>query len=118
MKKVKLFNLHSYFYFFFLLIISLFCNSILTSPFIFFVKLKTRSYLSLCSGGYGIKKLKGYIRMFVVSESHNYEKIEEMKEAVTKVIDALTQEDCHVASQKLLERHKCIAGGADYFEGD
>ena len=33
-----------------------------------------------------------------------YEIIEEMKEAVTKVIDTLTQEDFHVAFQKLLER--------------
>ena len=33
-----------------------------------------------------------------------YETIEEMKEAVTKVIDALTQEDFHGAFQKLLER--------------
>ena len=48
-----------------------------------------------------------------------YERIEEMKEAVTKVIDTLTQEDFHVAFQKLLERYnKCIAAGGDYFEGD
>ena len=41
-----------------------------------------------------------------------YERIEEMKEAVTKVIDTLTQEDFHGAFQKLLERyHKCIAAG-------
>ena len=33
-----------------------------------------------------------------------YETIEEMKEAVTKVIDTLTQEDFHGTSQKLLER--------------
>ena len=33
-----------------------------------------------------------------------YETIEEMKEAVTKVIDTLTQEDFHRAFQKLLER--------------
>ena len=33
-----------------------------------------------------------------------YETIEEMTEAVTKVIDTLTQEDNHVAFQKLLER--------------
>ena len=39
-----------------------------------------------------------------------------MKEAVTKVIDTLTQEDFHGA---LLERYnKCIAAGRDYFEGD
>ena len=47
-----------------------------------------------------------------------YEATEEMKEAVTKVIDTLTQEDFHGAFQKLLERYnKCIAAG-DYFEGD
>ena len=45
-----------------------------------------------------------------------YETIEEMKEAVTKVIDALTQEDFHGAFQKLLERYnKCIAAGGNYF---
>ena len=48
-----------------------------------------------------------------------YEIIEEMKEAVTKVIDTLTQADLHGAFQKLLERYnKCIAAGGDYFEGD
>ena len=41
----------------------------------------------------------------------------EMKEAVTKVIDTLTQEDVHGAFQKLFERYnKCIAAGGDYFE--
>ena len=34
----------------------------------------------------------------------SYETIEEMKEAVTKVIDTFTQEGLHVAFQKLLER--------------
>ena len=48
-----------------------------------------------------------------------YEKIKEMKEAVTKVIDTPTQEDFHEAFQKLLERYnKCIAAGGDYFEVD
>ena len=48
-----------------------------------------------------------------------YETIEEMKEAVTKVIDMLTQEDDHGAFQKSLERYnKYIADGGDYFEGD
>ena len=47
------------------------------------------------------------------------ETIEEMKEAVTKVIDTLTQEDFYGSFQKLLERYnKCIAAGGDYFEGD
>ena len=42
-----------------------------------------------------------------------------MKEAVTKVIDTLTEEDFNGAFQKLLERYnKCIAAGGDYFEGD
>ena len=48
-----------------------------------------------------------------------YETIEEMKEAVTKVIDTLIQEDFYGDFQKLLERYnKCIAAGGDYFEGD
>ena len=47
------------------------------------------------------------------------ETIEEMKVAVTKVIDTLTQEDFHGALQKLLEWYnKCIAPGGEYFEGD
>ena len=48
-----------------------------------------------------------------------YETIEEMKEAVTKVVDMLLQEDFYGAFRKLLERYnKCIAAGGDYFEGD
>ena len=48
-----------------------------------------------------------------------YEIIEEMIEAMTKVIDTLTQEDFHGAFQKLFERHKkCIAAGEGYFEED
>ena len=34
----------------------------------------------------------------------HYDTIEEMKEAVTKVIDTLTQEDFHEAFEKLLEQ--------------
>ena len=42
-----------------------------------------------------------------------------MKEAVTKVIDTLTQEDFQGAFQKLWEWYnKCIAARGDYFEGD
>ena len=49
----------------------------------------------------------------------HFETIEEMKEAVTKVIDTLTQEDFHGAFQKFLERYnKCFATGGDYLEGD
>ena len=42
--------------------------------------------------------------------------LEEMKEAVTKVIDTLTQEDFDGVFEKLLERYKCIAAGGDNFE--
>ena len=48
-----------------------------------------------------------------------YEISEEMKEAVTKVIDTLAQEDFHGALPKLLERYnKCIEAGEDSFDGD
>ena len=48
-----------------------------------------------------------------------YETIEEMKEAVRKVINTLKQEDFHGAFRKLLERYnKFIAAGGDYSEGD
>ena len=47
-----------------------------------------------------------------------YEATEKMKEAVTKAIEMLTQEDFHVAFQKLLERYKCITAGGYFFEGD
>ena len=48
-----------------------------------------------------------------------YETTEKMKEAVTKVIDTLTQEDFHGAFQKVLERYnKWIAADGDYCEGD
>ena len=42
-----------------------------------------------------------------------------MKEALTNVIDTLTQEDFHGAFQSLLERYnKCIEAGEGYVEGD
>ena len=48
-----------------------------------------------------------------------YDTIEEIKEAVAKVIDTLTQEDFHGTLKKLLEQYtKGIAAGGDYFEGD
>ena len=51
--------------------------------------------------------------------SCRYEAIEEIKEAVTKVIDTLTLEDFHGGFQKLLEQYnKCIAAEGDYFEGN
>ena len=58
-------------------------------------------------------------RLFPKLRGCHYETIEEMKEAVTKVIDTLTEEDFHASSLKLLERYnKCIAAGGDNFEGD
>ena len=60
-----------------------------------------------------------YFWLFPKLTGCRYETIEEMKEAVTKVIDTLTQENFHGAFQKLLEWYnKCIAAGGDYFEGD
>ena len=57
--------------------------------------------------------------LFPKPRACRYETIEEMKEAVTKVIDTLTQEDFHGAFHKFLERYnKYIAAGGDYFEGD
>ena len=57
-------------------------------------------------------KLKGKLR------GCRYETIEEMKAAVMKVIDTLTQDDFHRAFQKSLERYKCTSAGGNYFEGD
>ena len=57
--------------------------------------------------------------LFPKLRGSRYETIEEIKEAVTKVLDMLTQENFHGTFQKLLERHnKSIAAGEDYFEGD
>ena len=42
--------------------------------------------------------------LFPKLQGCRYETVEEMKEAVTKVIDTLTQEDFHGAFQKLLEQ--------------
>ena len=47
-----------------------------------------------------------------------YETTEEVKEAVMKIIDMLTQEDFHGAFQKVLERYNKYIAGRDYFEGD
>ena len=48
-----------------------------------------------------------------------YETIEEMKEAVTMVIDTITQEDFYGVLQKLFEQYnKCISARGYYFEGD
>ena len=56
--------------------------------------------------------------LFLKLRGCRYETIEEMKEAVTKDIDTLTQEDFHGVFLKLLEWHKCIVAGVDYFKRD
>ena len=57
--------------------------------------------------------------LFPKLRGYRYETIEEMKKAVTKGIDTLTQEEFHVAFQMLLDRYnKWITAGKDYFEGD
>ena len=57
--------------------------------------------------------------LFSTLRGCRYETIEEMKEAVTKAIDTLTQKDFHGAFQKLLEQYnKGIAAGGDNFKGD
>ena len=56
--------------------------------------------------------------LFLKLRGCHYETIEEMKEAMTKVIDTFTQEDFHGAFQKLLEWYKCIVVRRDYFKGD
>ena len=55
--------------------------------------------------------------LFPKLRGRRYETIEEMKEAVTKAIDTLTQKDFLGAFQKLLGRYnKCNTAGGDYFE--
>ena len=89
-------------------------NSILVTDYLIKMGIKTVAHppnsLDLAPCDFWLfHKLRGY----------RYERIEAMKEAVTKVIDTLTQEDFHGAFQKLLERYnKCIEAGGDYFEGD
>ena len=57
--------------------------------------------------------------LFPKLRGYRYETIKNTKEAVTKVIDMLSQEDFYGAFQKLLERYnKCIATRGDYFEVD
>ena len=56
--------------------------------------------------------------LFLKLRGCRYEKIDEMKETVTKVIDTLTQGGVHGAFRKLLERYKCLGAGGDYLEGD
>ena len=52
--------------------------------------------------------------LFTKLRDCRYETMEGMKEAVTKAIDTLTQEDFHGAFQKLFKRYnQCIAAEGD-----
>ena len=58
-------------------------------------------------------------RLFPKLRGCRYETIEEMIEAVTEVIDTLTQKDFRGTFHKFLQRfNKCIVAGGDYLEGD
>ena len=85
-------------------------NSILVTDHLTKMGTKTVPHLAPCDF-WLFPKIKENLR------GCRYETIE-MKEAVTKVIDTLIQEDFDGAFQKLLERYKCIAAGGDYFEGN
>ena len=66
---------------------------------------------------YSLEPAPGDFWLFPKLRGCRYETTEEMKEAVTKVIDTLSQEDFHRAFQKLLERYnKYIAavGGLEF----
>ena len=83
----------------------------------------THTHTHICMGAHTHVCIHvcAYIQLIVSQLSKlrgcRYETIEEMKEAVTKVSDALTQEEFNAAFQKLLEWYnKCIAAGGDYFE--
>ena len=68
-----------------------------------------------CRRSETIEEMKETVKVINMLTGCRYETIE----AMTKVIDTLTQEDFYGASQKLLERYnKCIVVGGDYFEGD
>ena len=57
--------------------------------------------------------------LFPKLRGSRYETIEEMKKAVTKVIERLIEEDFHGAFQNLLEQYiKFITAGGVYFEGE
>ena len=88
-------------------------NSILVADYLSKMGIKTVPHPTYCPD-----LASGDFWMFPKLTGCRYETIEEMEEAVTKVIDMLTQEDFHGAFQLLLERYnKCIAAGGDYFEG-
>ena len=88
-------------------------NSILVTDYLSKMGIKTVPHLP-----YSPDPAPGDFWLFPKLNGCRYETIEEMKEAVTKVIDTLTQEDFYGALEKLFERYnKCITAGGYYFEG-
>ena len=89
-------------------------NSVLVTDYLTKMGIKTVPHPPYCS-----ELAPNDFWLFPKLRGWRYETTEEMKEAVTKVIDTLTQEDFHRALQKLLEWYnKCIAAEVDYFEED
>ena len=85
-------------------------NSILVTDYLTKMGIKTVPHRPYCPD---------HAPLFLKLRGCLYETIEEMKEAVTKVTDTLTQENFHGVFQKLLERYNnCIAAERDYFEGE
>ena len=88
-------------------------NSILVTDYLTKMGIKTVPYPTYSPG-----LAPCDIWLFPQLRGCRYETIEKMKEAVTKVIDTLTQEDFNGTLQKLLEQYKYIAAGGGYFEED
>ena len=89
-------------------------NSILVTDYLTKMGIKTVSHLP-----YSPDLAPCDFWLFSKLRGCRYETIEEMKDAVMKVIDTLTQENLNGAFQKLLKRYnEYIAAGGDYFEGD
>ena len=89
-------------------------NSILVTDYLSKMGIKTVSHSHSCAD-----LVPCDFWLFPKLRGCRYETIEEMKEAMMKIIDTLTQEYFHGAFEKLLERYnKYIAGGGNYFEGD
>ena len=85
-------------------------NSILVTDYLTKMGIKTVSHPP-----YSPDLVPSDILFFPKLRGCRYETTEEMKEAVTKVIDTLTEEDFAGAFQKLFKRYnKCIATGEEF----
>ena len=89
-------------------------NSILVTDYLTKMDIKT-----LLQPPYSSDISPCYFCLFPKLRGCRYKTIDEIKVAVTKVIDKITQKDFHGAFLKLLERYNTwIAAKGDYFEGD